>query len=824
MRKLFVLALLAVIISGLAVPFALLDAFAVTGQAASGIQDLTSPITLEPPAFSHKAGFYTEAFELILSANLSGVKIYYTKDGSDPVPGKPGTMEYTAPISIKSRAGDPNVLSMIKNITNDKYNPWKAPDGEVFKCSIIKAVSIGEDVKSKIVTNSYFVDLDMKSRYVLPVISLVTDNENLFDDTKGIYVNGNYTKEGGEWERPMHMEFFEKDGTQGFSQYCGARIHGNATRSFPQKSFRIYSDKGYDDNKSFKYEIFPGLEKEVNDKRIKSFKRLILRNAGNDWTSAMLRDEFIQSLFNGVKTLDTQAYRSSVVFINGEYWGIYHIRERYDDEYLEAHYNLDNKKTAILDVFEKVEIQKGTQEDADAYTNGILNYLKSHSITEQGTYDYIKTKMDMENYIDYNIAHIFSGNIDWPGNNVCIWRYGTDDGQYHPEAPYGQDGRWRWFVKDIDYGFGLYGNSVTHDTLGFAASEKQETYANPEWSTFLLRTLLKNTDFRNEFISRFADHMNTTLEPTRVLSILNETAAAMQPGIQENYDRWQKISYNFWCQLVEEIRAYAKNRPDCVRQHITSRFGSSGVTGTASIKLNSDPARGHIKINSIDIKAGTPGVMAPEAWIGTYFKGVPVSLNAIPEAGYRFDHWEGVPEALAVSDAVMLTPSEDMGITAVFKSEGYKLSGYVNTDFTSKAPDIRAGFEVEIMENGISAMTDSAGYFELANVPESKTGYTISISKAGYLDRELKNVVVSCDTSLSEKDSPISIWAGDISVGGKQDGAINMKDIIEIAKAFNSSKGDGRYNEDYDFNKDGAVNMFDIIIVAKHFNTTSLSY
>ncbi len=800
--------------------------FSVFSRATPCNPNILGQAKIETPVFSHKAGFYTGAFNLILSANRPDARIYYTKDGSDPVPGKPGTMEYTTPIGIKSRAGDPNLLSMIRNITNDTYNPWKEPAGEVFKCSIIKAVSVGEDgAISKVAANSYFVDPDIGSRYNLPVISLVTDNENLFDDAKGIYVNGNYTKEGEEWERPMHIEFFEKDGTPGFSQYCGARIHGNATRSFPQKSFRLYADKEYDDNNEFKYEIFPGLEKEVNDKSIKSFKRLILRNAGNDWTSAMLRDEFIQSLFSGIKTLDTQAYRSSVVFLNGEYWGIYHIRERYDDEYLESHYNLDKKKVAILDVFEKVEIQKGTQEDADAYTNDIVNYLKTHSITEQSTYDYIKTKMDIENYIDYNIAHIFSGNIDWPGNNVSIWRYRTGDGRYHPEAPYGQDGRWRWFLKDTDYGFGLYGSSVTRNTLSFAASEKQETYANPEWSTFVFRTLLKNTDFRNEFINRFADRMNTVFEPTRVLDVLNGAAAAMQPEIQENYDRWQKISYNFWCQLVEEIRTYAKERPANVRQHIESQFAGSGVTGTVSVKLNSDPARGYIKINSIDIKA-TPGVTSPDAWTGNYFKGVPVTVKAIPEAGYTFDHWIGVPENLAVSDTITFTPSEDVDIAAVFKSEGYKLSGYVNADFTSKAPDIKAGFKVEIMDmdRQMSALTDSNGYFEIKNVPPSTTGYTISIRKANYLYRELKNVVVLHDKSLSEKDSPILMWAGDISVAGVQDGAINMTDIMGIARAFNSSPGDGRYNADCDLNKDNAVNMSDIMIVAKHFNTTSLNY
>jgi len=432
--------------------------------------------------------------------------------------------------------------------------------------------------------------------------------------------------------------------------------------------------------------------------------------------------------------------------------------------------------------------------------------------------------MDIENYIDYNIAHIFSGNIDWPGNNVCIWRYRTNDGLYDREAPYGQDGRWRWFLKDVDYGFGLYGSSVSRNTLNFASSEKQESYANPEWATFLLRTLLKNTDFRNEFINRFADRINTTFEPTRVLNVLNGVAASMEPEIKENYDRWQKISYDFWRILVEEIRTYAKERPANVRQHIASQFAGSGVTGIASVKLNADPAKGYIRINSIDIKTTTPGVKKQDEWTGMYFKGVPVTVKAIPEVGYIFDHWEGIPEELSNLDTITFNPSGDVSITAVFKSVGYKLSGYIITDFTSTASDIKAGFKVEIIDGQISALTDSKGYFELTNVPASTTGYTISIKKNTFLCRELKNIIVSCDKSLSKKDSPISMWAGDISINGLQDGAINMSDIMQIARAFSSTIGEERYNENCDLDKDNSVNMSDVMIIAKHFNAISLSY
>jgi len=634
-----------------------------------------SLIPVLEPAFSHQGGFYTDAFNLELTAKESGVKIYYTTDGSDPVPGEEGTAEYTSGINVKSRAGEPNVLSMIWDISNDQWNKWKAPKGEVFKCTTIKAIAARDDgAKSKVVTHSYFVDPEINTRYTLPVISLVTEYENLFDESTGLYVNENYEESGSEWERPVHVEFFETNGKLGFSQNAGLRIHGGWTRKYPQKSFRLYGDH-YNDIGEFKYEIFPGLRGTGTGKKIKSFERLILRNAGNDWTGALFRDEMMHSLVSHLK-IDTQSYRPCVVFLNGEYWGIYHIRERLDDKYLKEHYDLDDDKVAILDVFETPEVQEGDSTDVLAYTDDIINYLKTHSITEQSTYDYIKTKIDIENYIDYYVSEIFFGNTDWPGNNMCIWRYKTEDGQYHPEAPYGQDGRWRWMLKDTDFGFGLYGASVSHNTLAFAAGDKYEDYANEEWAVFLFKTLLQNEEFRNEFISRFADQLNTSFVPSRVTSIINDVVSTLEPEIKEHTDRWPFIKLTTtsfwettWSQELNQIRNYANNRPGYVRQHILSKFGKNGVTGTASVSLNTNTTMGHIKINSIDIVSDTPAVANPDEWTGLYFKGVPVTLKAIPKDGYVFDHWEGITGVQQSLDTVTFTLSENMNITAVFRPE-----------------------------------------------------------------------------------------------------------------------------------------------------------
>jgi hypothetical protein len=776
--------------------------------------DNSQSIVLEP-VFSHQAGFYTEEIELELSVSQGDTKVYYTLDGSDPKPGDPRTFEYAGKIKIKSRAGDPNVLSMIE--TGEYF--WDPPLGEVFKCSMVKAVAIRSDgSKSRTVTKSYFIDPNMLTRYSLPVISIVTDEANLFDKNTGIYLNHN--ESGPDWERPAHVEFFEKDGTLGFSQYCGIRLHGVGSKSFSQKSLRLYADRGYDYKDKISYNIFPGLTDKVTGKSITDFKRLILRNSGSDWSNSMFRDAMMQKLVSHLN-LDTQAYRPSVVFIDGEYWGIHNIRERYDNLYFASHYNLDKDRVALLEVpfdfgySKKLTVNEGTTQDAEAYTNDITNFIKSNDITQKENYEYLKTKMDMDNFIDYQVANIYFANGDWPQNNVSMWKYKTEDGLYHPEAPYGQDGRWRWIIKDTDFGFcgpmmGAAG--ITHDTLSHASESTKN-----EWSVILFKKLLENTEFRNAFINRMADYLNTCFDSELVIDTIDEMKDAIASSIPEHNARWQAIFD--WDSDVELMRTFAKERPDNVIKHIINKFNNAGVTGTNSIKLESDTSKGFIRINSIDLKASTRGVKTPESWTGDYFKGVPLTIKAVPEDGYVFDRWEGTTET---SDTITLTPTEDIHLKAIFKkasSTECKISGYVKPDLFSTAADIKSNFKVEVSDINVSALTDEDGYFELS-VPQNDTGYVFKISKPNYLMREIKTDIVSNDIALSSKESPLILWAGDIET----DGAINMEDIMKIATIFNTTPKNAEYNADMDFNKDNAINLEEIMIIAKHFNTTSNNY
>lgn len=689
--------------------------------------DKYSILLIKPPVFSREGGLYKEPFYLALSTDSAkdeknalstSQAVYYTLDGSDPIPGAVGTIKYTESIPIRSRAGNPNELSLIS--TSSK---WKSPNGEVFKGWTIKAVTVNaEGVKSKIVCNSYFIDSDIFNRYKLPIISIVTDKPNFFDSKKGIYQTNSQSPETSDSPVPVHIEAYDADGSLWFSQYAGAKIHGQSSSRYPQKSLRIYASGDYDDKDTFQYNIFSGLEDAAGNK-IKNFKRLLLRNSGNDWSSTMFRDGLMQSLVSHLN-ISTQAYRPSVMFLNGEFWGIHNIRERFDKHYFASHYNLDKDKLAILSwklsSKETIEINEGSVEDKDAYINDIIEYLKANPITDKNVYENIKTKMDVDNFIDYQLSQIYFANSDWPGNNVIAWKYKTDDGKYHPEAPAGQDGRWRWALKDTEFGFGLIRDS-SHDTLSYAAvptlpaqptvaptavvssaapaSEMQpigaqptevQPVANPQeenekgvrrgrnfdWAVFLFKTLLQNSDFRNQFINRFADNINTSFDAARVNHKIDEMKTKLEKALPEHIDRWQGITD--WNSNVERLKTFAKDRPDYMRKFIVDKFTDNGVTGTSKINLVSDNSKGFIRINSIDINASTPGVSASDSWTGTYFKGVPITLKAIPQSGYEFVCWEGkgISVINKTSDTITFDPNEDMNITAVFAASLKDIKGH----------------------------------------------------------------------------------------------------------------------------------------------------
>lgn len=635
---------------------------------------------LPPPFFSKASGFYTSGFNLAITSEDPLATILYTLDGSDPdtsalsgygfpvkynYPGcNQGALEtrtstthiYSGPLQINPKYSVANDRSQIQAA----YLLSIPPVLPINKATIIKAVAWKPNaLKSKIVAGTYFVDSIATTRYQLPVVSLIIPDYDLFDYDTGIYVPGTHydqtctqtTPDANfkyeDWERRSHFELFDPQGNLLYRQYGGARIHGNNSTNWPRKSFRLEARNRYEDG-NFEYPLFPGLRQypQVGGNIIEQYNAFLIRNSGNNWSKNLFHDAMVHSLVSHLN-VDGQASRAVVHFLNGEYWGIMNLREKHDEDYFAEHYNM-NADDVIIANARTATVTAGYQYEYHHYVN-LENYVGANSLIVPENYNYVNTQMDIENYLVHFLVEIYTNNTDFLGNNRKYWRKRT--ASYVPEAPFGQDGRWRWLLYDLDQTF----SDPEFDRLTL-------TTTGTDLSTRILRKLLENPGFQTLFINTFCDQMNSSFVSSRVVSIIDSMKTAMNHDINEHIQRWNFILQPD--QGVGELIGFANARPHYMRLHLKNRFS---LGDTTVITLNTDKNQGKIKISTLTIDENTIGLANPAQpfpWNGVYFKGVPIEIEAIAKEGFVFSHWEGINSGNTAKLA--LTPTENLSLTAHF--------------------------------------------------------------------------------------------------------------------------------------------------------------
>jgi hypothetical protein len=603
-----------------------------------------------PVEVSHASGFYSSSFAVGLQA--TGDAIHYTLDGSIPTLNSP---IYTGSILIQDRTSSPNYFSSI--VTSPVS---LQPNGLVFKATVLRAAAINQDGQAgPVETRTFFVHPAGADRFTLPVVSVVTEERNFFDYNEGIYVpgviydemfdpgvswwnrEGNYSQRGDEWERPARIEFFESDGTLGFAQDVGVRVHGGASRAFPRKSLRIYARSEYGQS-TIQYPLFPGDAQT-------EFKRLIIRNSGNDHERTLFRDAFIQDLVKDAGVA-TQLYRPVVVFINGEYWGVQNIRQRYDNQYLALRKGVDPDNIDYL-TGPGAEVEEG---DAVHFL-ATYAYILDNDPADPVHFDFVRGRIDLENFATYYAIQLFIGNSDWPQNNIDYWR------------PRTETGRWRWLLYDTDLSF----NHSDAQGPGYNAVDRVLSQLVTRNARILQRVLL-NQGFRNDFINRSADLMNAEFSTQNMTQRLAAFKAVYAPEIPEHILRWRTPqSFAVWeNSMVARMQAFINARAGFHRQHLSQHFG---LPGSAQVTVvNPHPARGALRISTIDL----PGDGAP--WQGAYFRSVPVPVRGEAAEGYRFAGFEELPQAPA-DGVVVWVPQSDQTLTARFVCEAdFDGNGAVN--------------------------------------------------------------------------------------------------------------------------------------------------
>ncbi len=539
--------------------------------------------------FSNQEGFYTEPFFLSISSELSDT-VYYTLNGDIPTT---NSDYFTAPLWIEDRSSEPNVFSEIPSSPPQELiyrKAWESPGAPIDKATILRCASYRNGLRtSKIYTKTYFVDPQIFEKYSMPVISLITEEGNLFSNDSGLYVpglhydiedpqwTGNYFMRGEDWERKAHIEYFEPEGTLAFSQDAGVRIHGALTRQAAQKSLRLYARKEYG-KKYFEYPLLP--HRQTN-----KYKRILLRSTMGGWDPpTIIRDVLAQDI-SSTLNIDYQDFKPSIVFVNGEYWGIHTIRDRIDERYIEYTHNIDKDSVEFREVY-----------NVD-YEN-LMGFIEDNSLEYTDNYNYVKTQIDISNYIDYNIAELFFSNYDWPGNNMKLWR----------KLP---DGKWRWVFYDIDGGFGDEDyNMLLHAT----ANDSSISWPNSPSSTFLFRSLLQNESFKSEFISRYAEVLNTDFDRGVMTSKLVSIQNMYSPEIPNHVARWHyPDSFEQWQEDLENnLGSFIENRPCRVKEHIMSFFELENFdfdcntyipqnSKQESLVLAPNPGNGHFFILNRDL-------------------------------------------------------------------------------------------------------------------------------------------------------------------------------------------------------------------------------
>lgn len=533
-----------------------------TPSSSNNTEGITTTEFAKGVIFSQDGGFYDSPISVELSSSNNLGTVRYTLDGSEPTS---TTTAYSSAIFIESNT----------TLTARVFEDGKLL-GDIF-------------------SSTYFIG---EARN-LPAFSIITERDFLMGKEKGIYRNSLK-----EREIPINLEYFPVNGERGFSQRVGMRIGGQNIFRFAQKPLNIYANGNYGESQ-IEYQAFEHLPYQA-------YKRLYLRNSGDDWPYTMIRDGMIASILRGEVSNSVQAYKPSVLYLNGEYWGIYNLREKLDKQYFSLHYS-----TAEADL-DHLESNAAIIEGDNSEYLSLLSYASENDLSNPEHYSVVASQIDVHNLMDFVITQSYLANGSWAHNRE-MWR------------DRGNENKWRWVLVDMDRGF---------NDSRIASNELDDIYNELE----LFRYLTSNDDFVNEFIQRYSERIYSTFEQDRVISIIDSLQAQIEPEIPRHIEKWgayiDSLTIDEWGQVsgissvsswnseVETFRTFARERPSNAIQNLKNQFElGEQVELTISSNLGN---QGKVDVNSFFKDIGETGI---------YFEQVPIKVKAYAPPGYTFKSW-----------------------------------------------------------------------------------------------------------------------------------------------------------------------------------------
>jgi hypothetical protein len=578
--------------------------------ATPGASNSTSPAYTngyEPsPQFSVPAGFYNSSLKVTITNPSATAVVRYTTDGSEPTE---TSFLYTGtPVSVTST-----------------------------KTLKARSFSTIDKLPGNTTTATYFIN----ASHVLPVISITTNNENLYGDA-GIFDHWDQT-----WNKPCYIEYFDSEKNLIFKQEAGIQIDGGAggSRSQPQHSVRIEPGNGTFGEGDVKYALIP-------DRPFREdYSSFYLRNGSNQYNTLQYKDGLqVKAVAKNTHTYYS-AHTPIVAYINGGYFGVYELREKLNADFFTENYLMDNDSLDLLTLsYFKGSVLQALEGSTEQFWIDFES-IRNLSPSDNAFLDQVSGILDLNNYTDYIIAQSWICNTDWPWNNIRAFRNKSTDL------------KWRYTVQDVEWAMSPNGWSLA-STDHFAYMFGQDY--NLPYIGYWLR-LIQNENYRPFFINRFADLMNSNYLFANIGPMEEEIYNLQYPEMEAYFERWGNSTMTAFTRNHNTFRSQLESRSGYVRQHLQDHFQ---LSSQIEVTLDVQPAgAGQIKISTI-----TP-VSYP--WQGIYFSDVPVKITALANPGYRFLGWDNNPLIENLNNPDFIVNMENAGekFTANFEVSNEAFQG-----------------------------------------------------------------------------------------------------------------------------------------------------
>lgn len=514
--------------------------------------------------FSSPGGFYNEVFPLELYCTNPQNHIRYTTNGNRPTAQSP---MYTEPLQ----------LDYSKYSKSDIYTIQISPENLVFipdsvqHCIVIRAAVFDENDScvSCVSTNSYFIHALGCDTHGLPAVSLCADSLDLFDYETGILVpgkmfdtldpthTGNYYMHGREWERLCHLEYYDCVDNSGINQDCGLRTHGNLSRRYPSKGMKVYARQEYG-KKRFRYNFF-------NEIAWDSYNHLVFKPFALGWPYAGIQDYMCNKLALQLG-LPSSNSRPVIMYLNGEYWGVYFLQEKMDEDFLEDHFGTNpNNCNLIGDWHGNVDC------GSNASFMQMLNWFQNANLADADAYQHACELIDMDNYIDYMVFETFIANWDWPFNNMRCWQEGN--------------GKWKWVFFDGDAALISYTYEVFANASIYTPPLAWNSY--PE-AKLVFGKLLENARFKTTFEARAKELCEGVFLYENTYPLYQSIVDTLRPNVDGHINRFgNPISMSSWEQANLYTHRFLLHRAESFWENWYSFIGmDEHAVVTASVSPN----------------------------------------------------------------------------------------------------------------------------------------------------------------------------------------------------------------------------------------------